>query len=259
MSKELIGVHAVVTGGSSGLGYAMAEALLNEGATVAVASRPGAKTTEAVKNLQDKYSNVFELPLDVRSEKSVQDAVNWVKTEWGKIDVLVNNAGIGMRTVNPKFLTEPQPFHQVSPEGFRNLIDTNVTGYFLTSRGFAPLMVEQGRGKIINISMNYETMRRKGFVPYGPSRAATESLSFIMAEDLREFGVTVNMLLPGGATVTGMIPDEVRWELEGNSLLLKPEIMAKPIVYLASKQSEGLTGERLVAVEFDSWLKNRTK
>jgi gluconate 5-dehydrogenase len=164
-----------------------------------------------------------------------------------------------MRTVNPKFLTEPQPFYQVSPEGFRNLIDTNVTGYFLTSRGFAPLMVDQGRGKIINISMNYETMKRKGFVPYGLSRAATESLSFIMAEDLREFGVTVNMLLPGGATVTGMIPDEVRRELEGNSQLLKPEIMAKPIVYLASEQSEGLTGERLVATEFDSWLKNRTK
>ncbi|WP_160720611.1 SDR family NAD(P)-dependent oxidoreductase [Bacillus sp. USDA818B3_A] len=260
MAKVLTGVHAVVTGGSSGLGYAMVEALLDEGATVAVASRPGAKMTEAIKNLQDKgYSNVFELPLDVRSEESVQDAVNWVKTEWGKIDVLVNNAGIGMRTVNSKFLTEPQPFYQVSPEGFRNLIDTNVTGYFLTSRGFAPLMVEQGRGKIINISMNYETMKRKGFVPYGPSRAATESLSFIMAEDLRELGVTVNMLLPGGATVTGMIPDEVRKELEGNSQLLKPEIMAKPIVYLASEQSEGLTGERLVATEFDSWLKNRTK
>jgi gluconate 5-dehydrogenase len=127
MAKELTGVHAVITGGSSGLGYAMVEALLDEGATVAVASRPGAKMTEAVNNLQNKgYSNVFELPLDVRSEGSVQDAVNWVKTEWGKIDVLVNNAGIGMRTVNPKFLTEPQPFYQVSPEGFRNLIDTNV-------------------------------------------------------------------------------------------------------------------------------------
>ncbi|WP_255295255.1 SDR family NAD(P)-dependent oxidoreductase [Bacillus sp. AFS037270] len=62
-------------------------------------------------------------------------------------------------------------------------------------------MVEQGRGKIINISMNYETMKRKGFVPYGPSRAATESLSYIMAEDLIEFGGSVNMLLPGGATV----------------------------------------------------------
>ncbi|ANS75940.1 hypothetical protein AWM70_16225 [Paenibacillus yonginensis] len=80
-----------------------------------------------------------------------------------------------------------------------------------------------------------------------------------MAEDLREYGVTVNMLLSGGATVTGMIPEEVKRDLEGNSQLLKPEIMAKPIVYLASEQSEGLTGERLVATEFDSWLKNRNQ
>ena len=260
MVKSLMDVHVVVTGASSGLGYAMAEALLGEGAKVALASRPSPKLAEAVKKLKDKgYTTVFELPLDVRSEESVEDAVKWVKTEWGQIDVLVNNAGIGMRTVNPNFLTEPQPFFHVSPEGFRNLIDTNVTGYFLTSRGFTPLMVEQGKGKIINISMNYETMKRKGFVPYGPSRAATESLSYIMAEDLKEFGVSVNMLLPGGATVTGMIPDEVRKELEGNSQLLKPEIMAKPIVFLASEQSEGITGERLVATEFDNWLKERNK
>src|SRR3954454_11448532 len=258
MVKSLMDVHVVVTGASSGLGYAMAEALLGEGAKVALASRPSPKLAEAVKKLKDKgYTTVFELPLDVRSVESVEDAVKWVKTEWGKIDVLVNNAGIGMRTVNPNFLTEPQPFFYVSPEGFRNLIDTNVTGYFLTSRGFTPLMVEQGKGKIINISMNYETMKRKGFVPYGPSRAATESLSYIMAEDLKEFGVSVNMLLPGGATVTGMIPDEVRRELKGNSQLLKPEIMAKPIVFLASEQSEGITGERLVATEFDNWLKER--
>jgi len=260
MVKSLMDVHVVVTGASSGLGYAMAEALLGEGAKVALASRPSPKLAEAVKKLKDKgYTTVFELPLDVRSEESVEDAVKWVKTEWGQIDVLVNNAGIGMRTVNPNFLTEPQPFFHVSPEGFRNLIDTNVTGYFLTSRGFTPLMVEQGKGKIINISMNYETMKRKGFVPYGPSRAATESLSYIMAEDLKEFGVSVNMLLPGGATVTGMIPDEVRKELEGNFQLLKPEIMAKPIVFLASEQSEGITGERLVATEFDNWLKERNK
>jgi len=63
-----------------------------------------------------------------------------------------------------------RPF-EVTPEGFRNVIDTNLTGYFLVARGFSPLMVEQRRGKIINISMNHETMRRRGFIPYGPSRS----------------------------------------------------------------------------------------
>lgn len=78
-------------------------------------------------------------------------------------------------------------------------------------------MIEQGKGRIINISMNHETMNRKGFVPYGPSRAATESLSAIMAEDLKESGISVNMLFPGGATATGMIPDDLRSEIEANA------------------------------------------
>ncbi|WCK56448.1 SDR family NAD(P)-dependent oxidoreductase [Aneurinibacillus sp. Ricciae_BoGa-3] len=257
MSKKLSGVHALVTGASSGLGYAMAEALLEAGATVALTSRGGSKLHEAVAAFKQKGYDAYGLSLDVRSEQSAQEAAQWVTKEWGKLDVLVNNAGIGMRTVNPRFLVEPQPFYKVKPEGFRDLIDTNVTGYFLVARAFAPLMIEQRKGRIINISMNYETMKRKGFVPYGPSRAATESLSFIMAEDLKEYGVAVNMLLPGGATVTGMIPDEIKQEIEKQFSLIDPRVMGEPIVFLASDTSEGITGERIVAIEFDKWLKER--
>lgn len=256
-NKRLKGIRALVTGASGGLGYAMTEALLAEGAKVAVCSRAGDKLDQAVASFIKRGYDAHALPLDVRSEQSVEEAARWVRREWGGLDVLVNNAGIGMKTVNPRFLTEPQPFYQVTPEGFRNLIDTNVTGYFLVARAFAPIMIGQGKGRIINISMNYETMKRKGFVPYGPSRAATESLSFIMAEDLREYGVAVNMLLPGGATVTGMIPDGLRKELGSQTRLLSPEIMAAPIIYLASPDAEGVTGERIVAVEFEQWLLNR--
>jgi NAD(P)-dependent dehydrogenase (short-subunit alcohol dehydrogenase family) len=169
------------------------------------------------------------------------------------LDVLVNNAGIGMRTVNPHFLVEPQPFFKVTPEGFRDLINTNLTGYFLMARGFTPFMIEQGKGRIINISMNHETMKRKGFVPYGPSRAATESLSYIMSED----GITVNMLLSGGTTVTGMILDEICKDIESQFQLLEPGIMAEPIVFLASPEAEGITGERIVAIDFKSWIQKR--
>src|SRR5947209_238947 len=123
--------------------------------------------------------------------------------------VLVNNAGIGMRTVNSAFLSDPQPFWRVSEEGFKAVIDTNLTGYFRVASAAVPLLLQAGRGKIINISMNHETMRRRGFVPYGPSRAGAESLALIMAEDLRPHGVDVNMLLPGGATAAGMNPDDV--------------------------------------------------
>lgn len=252
---NLSGKRIVVTGASSGLGLAMAEALLKAKASVALASRPGIKLEAEVARLVEAGYDAHKLSLDVRSEESVNDAVLWVRSTWGKLDVLVNNAGIGMRTVNPRFMVDPRPFYEVAPNGFRDVIDTNLTGYFLVSRGFAPLMLEQRCGKIINISMNHETMRRRGFVPYGPSRAGAESLSYIMAEDLLPYGVTVNMLLPGGATETGMIPEELKSELK--LPLLRPEVMAEPIVYLSSEQSDGITGERIVATEFSDWYASR--
>ncbi|MDP9729438.1 SDR family NAD(P)-dependent oxidoreductase [Alicyclobacillus tolerans] len=251
----LDGRRIVVTGASSGLGLAMAEALLKAGASVAMTARATDRLDSEVKRLTHAGYDAYSLPMDVRSEQSISDAVSWVVQTWGKIDVLVNNAGIGMRTVNSRFMLEPQPFFEVTPQGFRDVIDTNLTGYFLVSRGFAPLLVRQGYGKVINISMNHSTMRRRGFIPYGPSRAGAESLSYIMAEDLLPYGITVNMLLPGGATETGMIPDEMKKQLKVP--LLHPNIMADPIVFLASDQSDGITGERMIATEFANWYKER--
>ncbi len=250
---DLNGVHVLVTGASSGLGRAMADALALAGATVGLSARPSDTLTNAVQTLKEQNLDVTALPMDVRSVDSIERTVQWVESHWGKLDVLVNNAGIGMKTVNPNFLTEPQPFYEVSPDGFKDLIDTNLTGYFLVTRAFMPLMLKHGKGKVINISMNHSTMRRKGFVPYGPSRAGAESLSLIMAEDLKNSGVTVNMLLPGGATETEMIPEGVREDVAKHITLLKPTVMAEPIVYLASSTSDGRTGERLVATEFETW------
>jgi NAD(P)-dependent dehydrogenase (short-subunit alcohol dehydrogenase family) len=95
-------------------------------------------------------------------------------------------------------------------------------------------------------------MRRRGFVPYGPSRAGAEALSLIMTEDLRPLGIWMNMLLPGGATATGMIPD--RLSEEARTRLLPAEVMGPPAVFLASAEAQGLTGERIVATEFSGWL-----
>lgn len=254
---RLKGVRALVTGASSGLGLAMAEALLDRGASVALTSRSRSKLSPIVGRLRECGLDAHSLALDVRDTRSIDEAVHWVKTEWGGLDVLVNNAGIGMRTVNPRFMFEAQPFYEVSPEGFRDVIDTNLTGYFLVSRAFSPMFVAQKSGKIVNISMNHQTMVRKGFVPYGPSRSGAESLSYIMAEDLRELGITVNILLPGGATATGMLPEEYKDKWKTMPELLKPDIMALPIAFLASHLSDGLTGERIVAREFDQWLASK--
>jgi NAD(P)-dependent dehydrogenase (short-subunit alcohol dehydrogenase family) len=186
--------------------------------------------------------------MDVRDEHSVCAGVDRTLAVLGGVDVLVNNAGIGMRTVNPAFMTEPAGFWHVSPDGFWDLFATNVLGYFLVARAIVPHMLETGRGKIVNISVSETTMRRRGFTPYGPSRAATDALSHIMAADLAGTGIDVNLLLPGGATRTGMAPDAV----PENSRVtwLDPAIMGSPIVWLASRASDGITNERIVATDY---------
>jgi len=133
------------------------------------------------------------------------------------------------------------------------VIDTNLTGYFLVAREVTPRMLDAGGGRIVNISMNHATMTRAGFVPYGPSRAGAEALSRIMAADLCDTPVTVNMLLPGGATRTGMVPEDAAW-MGG---LLEPEVMGPPIVWLASAAAAGARDERIVATEFEQWLAGR--
>src|SRR5262249_44648133 len=137
---------------------------------------------------------------------------------FGGIDMVVNNAGIGMLTVNPRFPAYAQPFWEVSPEGFRDVFETKVTGVFLVARAVVPLMLAAGSGRIVNISMSEATMTNRGFVPYGPSGAAVEALSRIMAKELAETPVTVNLLLPGGPTATGMVPDEVPDEFRARLL-----------------------------------------
>jgi NAD(P)-dependent dehydrogenase (short-subunit alcohol dehydrogenase family) len=171
------------------------------------------------------------------------------------IDLLVNNAGIGMRTVNPRFMSDSQPFWKVPPNGFRDVLETKVTGCFLMARAVVPLMLEQGGGRIVTISMNEATMVRQGYVPYGPSGAAVEALSRVMAADLTDSPVTVNLLLPGDAADTGMIPDDT--PAEARERLLAPAIMGPPIVWLASPAAAGVHDKRIVASEFEQWLAAR--
>jgi len=115
-------------------------------------------------------------------------------------------------------------------------------------------MLAAGGGRIVNISVSQSTMHRAGFVPYGPSRAGSEALSRIMAADLRDTGVTVNLLLPGGATVTGMLPLDDLPEGQG---FLEAAVMGPPIVWLASDDAAGVHDERIVAVEFERWRRDR--
>jgi len=193
--------------------------------------------------------------MDVRDEASVHAGVDEAYERLGGLNLLVANAGIGMRTVNPRFLTDPQPFWKVSPDGFRDVVETKLTGSFLVARAVVPRMLEAGGGRVVVISVNEQTMTRAGFVPYGPSGAAVEALARVMAADLAGGPVSVNILLPGGATATGMIPDEV--PAESRAALLDPAVMGPPIVWLASEEAEGVHDQRIVATDFEQWLAAR--
>jgi gluconate 5-dehydrogenase len=246
---QLSSIRALVTGATSGLGLAMAAALTAAGARVAITGRDAGRAAAVASELGPR---TLGLALDVRNECSVRAGVDQVYERLSGLDLLVANAGIGMRTVNPRFMTDPQPFWEVSPDGFRDVVETKVTGSFLVAREVAPRMLADGGGRIVVISMSTQTMTRRGFVPYGPSGAAVEALARVSAADLEGTAVTINLLLPGGATATGMLPDEVPEELRQR--LLDPAIMGPPIVWLASEAAAGIHNQRIVATEFQDWL-----
>ena len=241
--QPLQSTRVLVTGGTTGLGRAMAAALAASGARVVLTSRDRARAEAAAAEI-----GAIGIELDVRDESSVSAGVEATYEQLGGLDVLVSNAGIGMRTVNPRFITDPRPFWEVSPDGFRDVVETKLTGSFLVARAVAPRMLEAGGGRVVVISMNEQTMTRRGFVPYGPSGAGVEALARVMAADLAGTTVTVNILLPGGATATGMVPDEVPADMRAQ--MLDPEIMGPPIVWLCSEQAAGVHDQRIIATEF---------
>ena len=249
---ELSGRTAIVTGAGRGLGRAMALGLLRAGANVAITA---ARSRQEIDMVAREAANtqgagaVHALVADVTSETDCRNMVSETVRVFGSVHILVNNAGRGMRFVSEKFFDTPTKFWQTDPAVWRMIVDTNVNGPFLMAREALPIMLERGWGRIINISMNHETMRRAGFSPYGPSKAALESETIIWAQDLAETGVTVNSLLPGGATDTGMVPREV-----SRHRLLDPNIMVPPLLWLASDSAAGVTGARFVANLWDSSL-----
>jgi len=245
---SLAGRVAIVTGGGRGLGRAMTLGLAHAGAAVvATAAREGSEI-ERVAAEAGAPGHVLPILADVTKEEDCQRVVAATLDRFGRLDVLVNNAGRGMKYVSEQFMTEPTRFWQVAPETWRLVIDTNVVGPFLMARAAAPRMLVAGWGRIVNVSINAETMRRRGFSPYGPSKAALESATIIWAQDLAGSGVTVNALLPGGAALTGMIPASYPDHLRAK--LLDPAIMAPPLLWLASARSDGVTGRRFIATQW---------
>ncbi len=239
---------AIVTGGGRGMGRAMALGLARAGMQVIITAAHERAEIEAVAATAREEmgeARIIAQLADVTRSEDCAHVVQIARKRFGRLDVLVNNAGRGMKYVSPEFLTKSPHFWEVDPEIWRMVIDTNVNGPFLMARAAVPVMLAAGWGRVINISMHRETMRRQGFSPYGPSKAALEAETAIWAQDLADTGVTVNALLPGGATLTGMIPAGVDDHIRAG--LLPPEIMVPPLLWLVSPAADGFTGKRLIA------------
>ena len=255
MSGELSGKTAIVTGAGRGIGRSMALGLARGGANVVItaARHRGEIDKVAEEAAKIPAAGVIRPVLaDVSSEEDCQRVVSGTVREFGGVHILVNNAGRGMRFVSEKFFDTPTKFWKTDPAVWRMIVSTNVNGPFLMARAVVPHMRELRWGRIINISINHETMRRVGFSPYGPSKAALESATIIWAQDLAGSGVTVNALLPGAATDTGMVPQDIAPHLRQK--LLHPDIMIPPLLWLVSEAAGGVTGSRFVANLWDASL-----
>ena len=241
MPGKLDGRVALVTGGGRGIGRAIALGYAREGAHVIItAARNPGEAERTAEEARDLPGRITAVAADVTSDADVDRLAALRPVP----DILINNAARGMRFVNERFMTDPRPFWETDPGAWRMVMDTNINGVFLMTRAFAPLMIERGSGSIINVTVSETTMTRKGFSPYGPSKAAVEAMTKVWAAELEGTGVVVNLLLPGGATNTGMVAPRA---LPANIMLLEPEIVVPGAIHLALTRT---SGQRIVGTEF---------
>lgn len=250
----LRGRVVLVTGASRGLGREMALALAGAGARLVLTGTRESPALAATRAEAEALgAETLALPADAGDPAAAFAAVAAAEARFGRIDVLVNNAGLGMRAVSERFTTEPTRFWETPPEAWAAIVATNLNGPFNMARAAVPGMVARGAGKVINISTSAQTMARRGYAPYGPSKAGLEAASRIWAEDLAGTGVTVNVYLPGGATDTDLLPPGPdRRGADGN--LLPAAIMRRGILWLCGAGSDGMTGGRYIARAWDESL-----
>jgi len=255
MSNETLnGMVAIVTGGGRGIGREIALAFAKAGAKVTITAAREMKeieqTAREIENAAGAGSVHFTLA-DVTNEDDCLKVRDETLSSFGGLHILVNNAARGHKYIHDANPDQPMDFWNADTAAWKLIVDTNINGPFLMAKAVTPHMLAQGFGRIINIGATENTMQKARNAPYGVSKCAMESETLIWAQDLAGTGknITCNSLAPGGATLTGMVYEPV-----GTRKLNDPAIMGPPAVWLASRQSDGVNGRRIIARDWDTSL-----
>jgi NAD(P)-dependent dehydrogenase (short-subunit alcohol dehydrogenase family) len=244
---------AVVTGAAGGIGRELVLGLLGKGLRVAAVDRAAQGLADLAQAAQERQhgANLMTIEADLARDESIDEIVAKARSRFGMIDILVNNAGVGQATIRSDNRQRPIKFWEVTPELWRLFVAVHNNAPMALSRALVHDMMGQKWGRIVNVTTSLGTMIRDGSPAYGPSKAALEAFSAIMAKDLAGTGVTVNVLVPGGVTNTPMVPLEAGYD---RSEMIQPAVMAPPLNWLVSDAATGVTGRRFLAVHWDPSL-----
>ena len=216
---------AIVTGGNRGIGHEICKELSKAGCNVVLTSRNEEEGRRAVANLHH-HDNVAYRRLDVTDSKDIESLRDWVLKTYGRVDILINNAGV--------YLDEGVSVFDVDENIMQDTIAVNFYGAFHMCRAFVPIMRQNGYGRIVNVSSGYGAMSEMGgyVAAYRISKAALNALTLIMANELRDGNIKVNAVCPGW----------VRTDMGGGMAPISPEAAAKDIVHFALVDAKGPTG-----------------
>ncbi|MDH3240435.1 MAG: SDR family oxidoreductase [Alphaproteobacteria bacterium] len=248
---DLDGRVVIVTGADRGLGRAMSLGLAEKGARVVLAS----PAFDALRVVASEIAatagpdRAFALKTDITDLASCRACLAQTLEAFHGLDVLVNNArrphrGPGLPPTGNSF-----PFYETNPQIYKETVEVNVTGTFFMAYTVAPYFIEQGRGKIINLTTSVHNFSGRANSPYGVTKAAVDAETYIWAKDLAGTGVTCNALLPGGACDS----DPEREKKPGQSLL-PVDVMNPVLIWLCSPGSDGVTGGRFNGSLWDGSL-----
>ncbi len=232
---------AVITGGSRGIGAAIAAAFYRAGARVAILDIDGEACESRARAMDSSGNNVLALQADVTNEKQVQKIIDRIVERFQRIDILVNNAGI----------LHHQPIEQKAVDDFEKILKVNLTGAFIMCKAVVSIMKKQGGGKIVNIaSLGGRTGRPGVGVDYAASKAGLISLTQTLAREVGSSGIYVNAIAPGPilTELTKQVPKEVFAKWNAGRAVNKdgtPEDIANAALFLASEMADWITGVTL--------------